>query len=176
MVNGHGQEPIKMAVVLRETTKDALDYVRTLELNPQNSRFIRQWSLERHLQSIGDQNEAHFLALDESAKTPRGFAILIGLQDEDDSLQLKRLVIETKGRGYGRQAMRAIKQFAFHEVRCHRLWLDVLDGNDRARGLYESAGFRVEGVSRESFKWGDSYASLFIMSILANEYIRLGSQ
>lgn len=159
-----------MSVILHPTADDDLELVRTLERDPENSPYIRQWSRDRHLRSIEDDNEAHFLIVDGSTGTLKGYAILIGVQDEDDSLQLKRLVIAAKGQGSGRSALKAIKQFAFREVRCHRLWLEVLEGYDSARGLYESEGFQVEGIARESFKRGHEYASLIIMSILAGEH------
>jgi diamine N-acetyltransferase len=51
------------------------------------------------------------------------------------------------------------------------LWLDVKDFNHRARTLYASEGFVVEGTLRECLKADDgSFESLVVMSLLKREY------
>jgi RimJ/RimL family protein N-acetyltransferase len=65
-----------------------------------------------------------------------------------------------------------IKEHAFEKLKAHRLWLEVLGGNYRAFNLYRTEGFVLEGFHRESFKQGDEYLTLRVMSMLANEYVR----
>jgi diamine N-acetyltransferase len=157
-------------VSLRDTTESELDYVMALERDPENSPYIRQWTRRRHLRSLTDKNEAHFIVESQPDRAPQGYAILIGLTDPDKSLQIKRVVISDKGRGYGRAAMRAIKEYAFLRVGCHRLWLEVVEGYDRARELYQSEGFTVEGLLRDGLRRAEDYVSLNVMSILDCEY------
>jgi RimJ/RimL family protein N-acetyltransferase len=63
-----------------------------------------------------------------------------------------------------------IKQYCFEQLRFHRLWLDVYADNDRAIHLYRSEGFVEEGKLREIRKDGDQYRSMFLFSILENEW------
>ena len=63
-----------------------------------------------------------------------------------------------------------MKRFAFEEREAHRLWLDVLEDNQRARGLYLSEGFIEEGRLREAVWTGERHASLVLMAMLASEY------
>lgn len=65
--------------------------------------------------------------------------------------------------------MEAVKQYCFGVLSAHRLWLDVLEENARARSLYESAGFVREGVLHECIKREDGFHSLVVMSILDSE-------
>lgn len=104
------------------------------------------------------------------SNNPVGYVILVGLEDADLSINIKRLVVTDKSKGYGKQALRLIKKFAFEELQAHRLWLDVKDFNLRARYVYETGGFIVEGILRECIKTGDKFESLVLMSILAHEY------
>lgn len=76
----------------------------------------------------------------------------------------------TKGYGYGRQAIRLVKEMVFNQFKAHRLWLDVMAHNQKAYALYLSEGFTEEGVLRESYKQGDRFIDLKIMSILEQEY------
>ncbi|WP_412679524.1 GNAT family N-acetyltransferase [Brevibacillus agri] len=66
--------------------------------------------------------------------------------------------------------MRQIKEWAFREQKAHRLWLDVKETNGVARALYLSEGFREEGILRDCLKTGDTYESLVVLSMLADEY------
>ena len=75
-----------------------------------------------------------------------------------------------KGKGYGRSALDQIKQQAFEDYSAHRLWLDVIEPNHRARKLYEQAGFVYEGTLRECHKTETGFVSLVLMSMLRSEY------
>jgi RimJ/RimL family protein N-acetyltransferase len=86
-----------------------------------------------------------------------------------------------RGRGYGREAIFEVLRFAFdgatdvdgvrHEgLHLHRVSLDVLSINPRARMLYESLGFREEGRLRDVYRDGDGWADATVMSILEDEF------
>ena len=99
-----------------------------------------------------------------------GYVILIGLIDPDCSVEFKRIVIEPKGYGFGRQTICLVKELVFNKLKAHRLWLEVLSDNTRAYNLYLSEGFTEEGIHRESLKQGDVFLNLRVMSILVSEY------
>lgn len=79
-----------------------------------------------------------------------------------------------RGRGYGREAMSLVMKFAFtpapQGLGLHRLELNVLSINPRAKMLYESLGFIQEGVLRDAALDGDDYCDVIVMSILKDEY------
>jgi diamine N-acetyltransferase len=79
-------------------------------------------------------------------------------------------VITEKGRGYGKGTVKLVKRLAFENYKAHRLWLDVKEQNHRARTVYKSAGFTVEGILRECLSSVNGYESLVVMSILEREY------
>lgn len=83
-------------------------------------------------------------------------------------------MITEKDRGYGRQALRMVKRRSFEEADAHRLWLDVMDNNHRARHLYRSEGFVEEATLREAMFVGDRFVSLIVLSMLEDEYRRAG--
>jgi len=167
--NEHSQEPGRLA--LRPTRREDLDCVIALERDGENAPYIRQWSLEQHQAALDDPNISHQIVETVNGKHMMGYLILIGCVDPDRSLQLKRIVIAHKGYGLGRQAIRLVKAHAFGALRCHRLWLEVTENNNRAHGLYESEGFEEEGILREALRRGDHYVSLTIMSMLDRDYI-----
>jgi RimJ/RimL family protein N-acetyltransferase len=158
--------------VFRPTTEADLELVLTLENDDENSSFVRQWPIEQHRCALADNNIAHMIIETLAERTVVGYIILIGLQSPDKSINFKRIVIARKGEGFGRAAVRLLKILAFEKLDTHRLWLDVVEDNERAFKLYESEGFVHEGVHRESMKRGDRFISVNVMSMLAHEYRR----
>jgi len=52
-------------------------------------------------------------------------------------------------KGYGRDALRLILNYAFNELNLHRVGLTVFEYNTGAIALYESFGFQREGALRD---------------------------
>jgi RimJ/RimL family protein N-acetyltransferase len=73
------------------------------------------------------------------------------------------------GRGVGRDAMTTLARFAFDELNLHRIELQVLDDNERARRCYAACGFRCEGVRRQAIFRGGRYHDVTSMALLADE-------
>lgn len=99
-----------------------------------------------------------------------GFLLLAGRASAHQSVEFRRIVIAEKGKGYGKEALKLVKQLVFEQWQAHRLWLDVFDHNQRARQVYASEGFVEEGILRECVLRGEHFESLVMMSLLAHEY------
>ena len=159
-----------MSVSLRRTAEGDLDFVLAAEGAEENRRFVSQWTRERHRRALSDPDQLHLVAESVGGGGPVGYVIMAGLLDANRSVEFRRVVITEKGRGYGREVLRAVKQMAFEELGAHRLWLDVMETNLRARRLYESGGFVAEGVLRECLRAEGGWESLVLMSLLEQEY------
>ncbi|OKH36763.1 GNAT family N-acetyltransferase [Calothrix sp. HK-06] len=156
-----------MVIRLRQTEEVDLDYILSAENNEENRQYIIPWSREKHLQAMNTPDILHLIVQKEARV---GYAILAGLTNVNNTIELRRIVITEKGKGYGKATIGMIKELAFNNYRAHRLWLDVKLQNLRAQSIYKAAGFVVEGILRECLKTGDKYDSLMIMSILQQEY------
>ena len=157
-------------IAFRPTADTDLDLVLRLERDKDNAPFIRQWSLERHRAAIADSNIAHLVVWTITDDRIIGYIILIGRENPDLNLEFKRIVIDDKGKGFGREAMILVEKYVFENLGVHRLWLEVMEHNRRAFELYKSVGFTIEGMHREAVKQGEEFTSLHVMSILAQEY------
>lgn len=163
-------------VRLRPTMQSDLDYVLTLENDPENLPFITPWERTQHEAAIRFPDFRHFILEGGPGLDAAGFLILIGCRSRHQSLELKRMVVQAKGEGFGRAALRVAKKVAFDDLGAHRFWLDVKKRNLRAKALYDREGFVVEGELRESVKVSDGYESLIVMSMLATEYAQRRAQ
>jgi len=155
---------------LKRTSQDDIVEIIQMENEDENLRFIISYDKVRHLDSIISKDEEHFAIWDKEDNQIIGFLILAGLQNLNLSLEFRRIVVKVKGRGIGRQCLKLIKAYCFQQLKFHRLWLDVFEGNHRAIYLYKSEGFKEEGKLREVIKQGENFKSLFVLSILKGEY------
>ena len=167
-------EPVR--VRLRPTMQSDLDYVQSLEQDPGNLPYITPWEKMQHEAAIRFPDFRHFIIEAGPGLERAGFLILIGCRNQHACIELKRMVVQNKGSGYGHAAVRVIKKIAFDDLGAHRFWLDVKMRNTRAQSLYMKEGFLQEGVLREAVRVKDGYDSLVVMSMLAAEYAQRRGQ
>ncbi len=159
---------------LRPTMTSDLAFVLAIERDPANLPFITPWDATQHEAALRFPDLRHFIVDAGPGDERAGFAILQGCRNPHGSVELKRLVLQPKGRGLGRACVRLLKRMAFDELRAHRFWLDVKQSNQRAQALYAAEGFVAEGCLRESVRLqtgdADGYDSLLVMGMLDREY------
>jgi RimJ/RimL family protein N-acetyltransferase len=163
---------------LRPTMLSDLDFVAGVEQDPHNLPFITPWDRSHHEGAVRFPDFRHFIVEAGEHGSRDGFVILQGCRSPHKSVELKRLVLQSKGRGLGRQCVRLLKRMAFRDLHAHRFWLDVKSLNQRAMKLYASEGFVEEGRLRESVRVSvssehlaaDGYDTLIVMSLLDREY------
>lgn len=73
-------------------------------------------------------------------------------------------------KGIGTWVIETTRDFAFEELKLHRLALDVFSFNSRAEKAYLKAGFKREGILRDAILDGDKYADDILMAILEDEW------
>jgi RimJ/RimL family protein N-acetyltransferase len=157
-------------VRLRPTMQSDIEFVLTLEQDPENLPFITPWERTQHEAAIRFPDFRHFIVEAGPGLDAAGFLILIGCRSQNQSLELKRMVVQHKGQGFGRAALRVAKKIAFDDLGAHRFWLDVKRRNTRAKALYDGEGFVIEGELREAVRVAGGFESLLVMSMLASEF------
>ena len=155
---------------LRPTMLSDLEFVASVEEDPANRPFITPWERVQHEGAVRFPDFRHFIVEAGDGYPSAGFVILQGCRNPNASVELKRIVLQPKGQGYGRACVRLLAQMAFRDLGAHRFWLDVRSANARALALYRSEGFVEEGCLRESVKSGGGYDSLIVLSMLKDEY------
>jgi diamine N-acetyltransferase len=146
------------------------DIPRLMEFEVDNNHYVSQYSSDKHHHLLNDQNCMHLSMVRNDNDRLVGLVLLFGVDSRDKVLEFRRIAIQEKGAGFGREAIRIIKRICFEELKFHRLWLDVFDDNARAIRLYESEGFILDGILRENVQSGDGFRSQRIYSILEQEY------
>lgn len=154
-------------IILTNTILSDIDKI--IEFENINRQFVHQYTKERHIALLTDNDCLHLSIRRLDNGKLIGHMIIFGLCNQNKVLEFRRLTINEKGLGFGREAVSLLKQLCFDKLGFHRLWLDVYDDNHRAIKLYESEGFVKEGILRENIKTECGYRSQRIYSILENE-------
>ena len=156
-------------IKLVSTCEQDLDYVMTSEADDENNDYVGQWTTDKHRAALSDEDMLH-LVVKNTKNELVGYVIIRGLMNPNDSIELMRIVVTEKRKGYGREVLKLVKKWCFEIQNANRLWLDVVEYNMRAQALYKSQNFVSEGILREATKYRGAYHSLIIMSILKKEY------
>jgi RimJ/RimL family protein N-acetyltransferase len=77
------------------------------------------------------------------------------------------------GQGYGTDALNALVDFGFGELRLERIELEVFDFNTRAIRSYLKAGFQTDAVLRHARFHRGAHHDVHIMSILRDDWLAL---
>jgi diamine N-acetyltransferase len=168
--NDRVNAPLQLHFRLRPTMLSDLDFVAGVERDSVNVPFITPWERTQHEGAVRFPDFRHFIVETGHDSERSGFVILQGCRNPQRSVELKRLVLQPKGRGLGRACVRRLKAMAFRDLHAHRFWLDLKSLNERAWRLYASEGFVEEGRLREAVRSGDGYDTLVVMSMLDREY------
>jgi len=105
-----------------------------------------QWTRDEHQQALLNSDISHQTIERRDSGQPVGDAILADRTSRHRSINLRRLTIVEKGRGYGCATLRQLKRQVFADWQANRFWLDVKLDNQRARYLYEQEGWVLEGI------------------------------
>jgi RimJ/RimL family protein N-acetyltransferase len=168
-------------VLLRPRRREDLPRVFQFTNDPEFKRLIDDWPFEP--QSL-ERLEARFEAgLREGERDGPRFAIeadgqYIGhafLYDISEATGVCWLSIGIgdpayQGRGYGREALRLLLDYAFRIHNLRRVCLHVSAFNERAVHAYRALGFVEEGRLRQHVWTGDGYGDLLCMGLLRDEW------
>lgn len=75
------------------------------------------------------------------------------------------------GRGYGRDAIRTLLDYAFRLRNLRRVFLHVIGTNERAMRAYRACGFIEEGRLRQHVWSNGAYVDEVIMGVLRDEWL-----
>jgi RimJ/RimL family protein N-acetyltransferase len=153
--------------VLRLTGSIHADEEAFAPLAPEEERARLDWFNSRN-----DTDDRLDLAVvDKASGDCVGEAVLNDWDPGNQSCNFRILIgPDGQNRGLGTEATRLIVGYGFERLGLHRIELSVYAFNPRARRAYEKAGFQVEGVLRESLRYGDQWIDATVMSILAPEW------
>ena len=80
------------------------------------------------------------------------------------------LAPEYQGKGFAKESLCAVLDFAFESCGFHKLVATVTEGHEQSFGLLKRVGFQHEGTLRENFRLNNNWYNDLKMGLLATEY------
>lgn len=156
-------------LIVREAENADIPRIIYLEEHPDNRNYLWIGTVSEHKAEILDPN--HILCVFEEKNTGEiiGYA-LIRLDFHSNIFELRRIAIDRKGEGFGRESMVGIIKYAFEQTETNRFWLDVYPDNIIGIKLYDSLGMHRDGILRANYLSERSYLDQIIYSVLRAEY------
>lgn len=150
---------------IAELRNDPSTWCQLTDPLPVTPRDQKAW-----LESLSLRN-GRFYAAAFSGQHP--FIGLVRMDERDSQNRSIRVGLDVvpklRGLGYGTSIYQAVLAYAFDQLNCHRVWLQVLQTNKRGARLYEKLGFKTEGILREAVFRDGRYVDYTVMSILEGE-------
>lgn len=176
-------------LVIRPSRWDDTDTFYEWELLPEVTKFFSirdnqsKEDVVRKYVADSDDPKARQFTICLKAGTPGipeaggrmiGRIVLADIEDEWKAEIWRIYIADTalRGRGLGKEAMLAMMKYCFEELNLKRLYLDHYTGNP-ASFLYQSLGFKYEGVLRDNCRKNGRLYDVHLMSMLASEYAEL---
>lgn len=134
-------------------------------------RALEERWIERMLDSQG-KDDYHFVMCRLEDDEPIGTLGLHEIDHHNGNASVGIGIGEKRlwGQGYGTDAMNALLDLAFGQLRLERVWLDVYAFNQRAMRSYEKCGFTLEGTLRRAHYARGEYLDVHRMGILRDEW------
>ena len=126
-------------VIRRARIADA-DFMQSVELEPDNSPWVANWSLGWRITKFGDEDFLQTV-IEKTDGTPIGILIFRGMLNVKEKLELKRIALIEKGKGYGKEVLYLAKKLAFDMFETQYLYLGTKETNIRAQSIYKATGF-----------------------------------
>ncbi|MCL2387607.1 MAG: GNAT family N-acetyltransferase [Defluviitaleaceae bacterium] len=127
-------------LLLRTANIEDYQFINEAERDEDCKSWVNNWHLCTRIEKFGDNNFLQTII--ETNNRRIGF---IDFRDmlHNTQVELKRIVITERGKGYGKEAMYLSQKFAFEILNRNRLHLGTKVENLRAQHLYHATGFKL---------------------------------
>lgn len=99
-----------------------------------------------------------------------GTIILSDIDRKNGNAQVHLKLLQAgRGKGYGTDALKAVVNYAFHQLRLHCVYAHVLDYNVPSQKLFQKCGFQREGVLKSRIFKDGAYIDLISYSVTYDE-------
>jgi UDP-4-amino-4,6-dideoxy-N-acetyl-beta-L-altrosamine N-acetyltransferase len=121
---------------------------------------------------VNDDRRLEFIIEIKENSRPIGTAGLNNIDYKNQKAELGIMIGEQdeQGKGYGKEAISILVQYAFNELNLQRIYLKTFYDNERAIELYRKLGFRQEGILRKEIFKNGKFKDVVVMAILREEW------
>lgn len=168
------------AVGLAVLEKEDLPYFKKWLNDPRLSIFMREFDwmladenvLEWYDKSIHDDTQIDFAIVGMETGNLLGACSIVGIDKRNETGEARIFIGDPRfwNKGYGKEAMILLLDYAFNVINLNNITLGVNEINDRAISAYKKIGFREAGRIRKARVIGRKEYDLILMDMLGEEF------
>lgn len=156
---------------LRRADLNDLKFILDLQANTENINFIVPFDENFHTKILNETcADKMDIIVEETNGQPVGYFLLSELDNPHNKVEITHVIIAKKNCGYGRESLKLLLKWIFDVKNFHRAFLDCKEYNSVALHLYESLGFKREGIMRDVICTNGIYENLVLLGILEDEF------
>ncbi len=157
---------------IRRADLSDLNFILDLQVKPENVKFIVPFSQEFHTKILTSNcaKSMDVIIEERESNLPVGYFMLSEMDNPHNKIELTQGIIDKKNCGYGRETFTLLLKWIFGVKKYHRAFLDCKEYNSVGLHLYESLGFKREGVMRDVILTNGVYENLILFGILDSEF------
>jgi diamine N-acetyltransferase len=169
-----------MTIQLREITKADIPQINAWRNDPEVIDFLGCGFLyiseeidEKWYQNyLGNRDKNVRLAITTVDHQFIGNVYLLNIHPINRTAEFSIVISDKRywSQGIGAEVARRVLHHAFQDLNLNRVYLYVLNNNDRAIRLYEKIGFRREGRMEEAVYKNGAYHDLLLMAVLKRQH------
>lgn len=157
-----------------------MECFREMLNNPEIEQLLGGWSYpvsrqqqDWYVNAVKDRNNLRWSVVRKSDDQLLGMVNLVDIDWKDGvAVHGIRLIPGDNFRhqGYGTDAVKILMQYAFEELRLHRLETTILEYNKISQALYKKCGWSQEGIKREAIYRKGRFFDLQMWGIISQDY------
>jgi diamine N-acetyltransferase len=132
------------------------------------SRFILRKYLENADRDIFEMKQLRLIIEEKAESKPVGAIDLFDFDPYHRRAGIGILIAEKtdRGRGYARESLELLMNYAFEILKLHQLWCNIASRNTESLQLFKAAGFTVIGEKREWLFDGKGYQGEYLLQFI----------
>ena len=157
---------------IRRADLSDLKFIMEIQRAPENLKFIVPFSENFHTEILNETcaGKMDVIVEERDGNNPVGYFLLSELDNPHNKVEFTHVIIAKKNCGYGHEALTALLEWSFKIKNFHRVFLDCKEYNTIALHLYDSLGFKREGIMRDVICTDGVYENLVLLSMLETEF------
>jgi RimJ/RimL family protein N-acetyltransferase len=127
-----------MTILKRSRIEDLEKFI-VLDKQKDVYEFIIRYSLDEYIEFFNDSRIIYLTIFDD--RIVFAVYIILAVEDNNKSVEFKRIVIDEKKRGIGQTTIKLMEKFCNEELIVRRIWLDVFEHNKKGMHVYQKLGY-----------------------------------
>ncbi len=130
-------------ILIREINLEDVPFCGKVECEVSNAPYVAHWPDGLRIAMLGNPDLMQFIITDKK-QTSLGLLIFKNMLHKEEKVELKRIVLTEKDKGYGKEALYLAQKLAFEVFETQCLYLTTKPENTRAQAIYQKTGFEAD--------------------------------